>query len=202
MPFERSRGVSVRIPAFAAAVSLAAILAGCAPAAPSAPPAPGVTATVATPTGSPLAGEVFESDRYGYRIALPDGWTATETPGTGGLHPNEPGVDTLDDRAGHLVSIVGEPAPELAAWTCAIRGHLEGEHALPVETTEAIVVGGEEARLVGHHLLIDPYVIHYLTAEVVHEGRGLTVSLESTTGDDAADRAILDDLLSSLEWTG
>ena len=44
-------------------------------------------------------------------------------------------------------------------------------------------------------------MIHYLTAEVVVEGRGLTFSLESTTKRDDEDRRILDALIAGVELT-
>lgn len=155
----------------------------------------------ASPPASALpsaAGTVFESQRYGYRLVYPPGWSATETPGSGGVHPDEPGVDTFRDPGGHILSVVREPAPSLTGWTCAIALHLQGEHQLSLEASEDIVVAGVPARLLTYHLIIKPYVIHYLTVELVHQGAGLTLSLESTTGDDGGDRAILDSLLAQL----
>lgn len=147
-------------------------------------------------------GTVFESQRYGYRLVYPPGWTATETPGRGGVHPDEPGVDTFRDPGGHILSVVREPAPALTGWTCAIALHVQGEHQLSLETSEDITVAGVPARLLRYHLVIKPYVIHYLTVELVHDGAGLTLSLESTTGDDDQDRAVLDSLLAQLTLIG
>jgi hypothetical protein len=42
----------------------------------------------------------FASSRYGYRLDLPTGWRVTETPGSGGVHPDEPVVDTFRDGVG------------------------------------------------------------------------------------------------------
>lgn len=147
----------------------------------------------------PATGTVFESARYGYRLELPTGWTGTETPGTGGVHPDEPGVDTFRDNLGHILSVTSEATADPSAWTCAIALHLEHDHDLPVESTQNVTVGGRPARSFEHHLTISPYVIHYLTAEVVVDDRGLTFSLESTTKRDDEDRRILDNLMAEVE---
>ena len=119
--------------------------------------------------------------------------------GTGGIHPGEPGVDTYRDRKGHILSVVGEPVESAASWTCAIVRHLEdGEHQLEADAVEEVVVAGRHATLREHHLVIKPYVIHYLTVQLEVEGRGLTLSLESTTTDDQQ-IGILDTILASLE---
>ena len=155
-------------------------------------PAPSETAT---PSGT-----AFASERYRYGLVLPEGWTMTETPGSGGLHPDEPGVDTLRDTA-RIISIVGEPVPAgsgLERWSCAIGEHLVGEHETPADSTEAIIVAGRPARLSRYHLHIDPYVIHYLNVELINGDMGLTISMESTAGDDAADEAVLRSLLDTV----
>lgn len=152
--------------------------------------------SVPTPSTS-----AFVSERYGYRLEVPAGWRSSETPGTGGTHPGEPGVDTFNDGAGHILSIVGEPALALTGWTCAIGRHLQGEHELAVENVEDILVAGSPARVSDYHLTISPYVIHYLTVEVVRNGQGLTLSMESTTGRDDEDRSLLDRILADFAWT-
>lgn len=151
------------------------------------------------PSGRP--GVPFVSDRYRYTLVVPAGWTSTATPGSGGLHPDEPGVDTFRDHRGHVLSVVGEAlavGTGLASWTCAISQHLSTEHAAPVESTESIEVAGLPARLTRHHVRIDPYVIHYLNVELVEGPIGLTLSMESTTGDDPADEALLRSFLDRL----
>jgi hypothetical protein len=162
--------------------------------------APSLTTETTSADPAPAAGTAFASTRYGYRIRYPDGWTVDETPGSGGVHPDEPGVDTFRDRTGHILSVVGEPASAALDWTCAIVLHLEGsEHRLTPDTTEQLRVAGQPATLFEHHLEIKPYVVHYLTVQVLTTRRGLTLSLESTTGDDGGDRQVFDDLLATLE---
>ena len=165
------------------------------------------TAAVASPTpatgaaASAVAGAAVEfvSERHGYGLTVPPGWTVTETPGNGGLHPDEPGVDTFRDTLGHILSVTRDPAPSLAKWTCPIARHLEDGHGLAVESTDDAVVAGLPARILEYHLHFDPYVTHYLTTELVDGGRGMTLSLESTTGRDNEDRHILDGILSTVE---
>jgi hypothetical protein len=209
-PFRRTLGPLAAL--------LATTAAACAPAAGPAAPSAVPTAAVASPAlsaspavpvpstspiavASPDAGTAFASERYGYRLTMPPGWTVTETPGTGGLHPDEPGVDTFRDTLGHILSVTRDPAPSLAAWTCPIARHLEGDHGLAVESTEDVVVAGLPAKRLQYHLKIDPYVVHYLTTELVADGRGMTLSLESTTGRDDEDRQLLDGILASVELT-
>jgi hypothetical protein len=145
------------------------------------------------------AGIAATSQRYRYSLRYPSSWTFAEPPGAGGVHPNEPGVDTYVDPVGRILSIVGESAaPTLSGWTCAIGRHLQREHSLAVEAIEPLTVAGEPARLSSYHLVITPYVIHYLTVELVRDGQGLVLSLESTTGRDGEDRATLDRVLATL----
>jgi hypothetical protein len=158
------------------------------------------------PSASSVAvdGTPFVSTRYGYGLVVPDGWTVTETPGTGGLHPDEPGVDTYRGPEGRILSVVGEPVAagtSIDGWTCAIDRHLTTEHETPVESTAPLLVDGQAARLTRFHLHIDPYVIHYLDVELVHGEVGLALSMESTTHDDVADETILRTLLDGLTLT-
>lgn len=142
----------------------------------------------------------FESARYGYRLVVPKGWTINEVDGTGGLHPDEPGVDTFRDRFGHILSVVGEPVDDPDAWSSSIDRHLRGDHALSVEAREALSVAGVPATLTEYHLPIPPsYLVHYLDVALVNAGLGTVLSLESTTRDDGGDRAILDGFLQTLE---
>lgn len=162
--------------------------------------APAVSVSAAP--SAQLVGSTFTSARYGYAMVVPDGWTVTETPGEGGVHPDEPGVDTFKDRVGHILSVVGEAsAGPLAQWTCAIGKHLTGEHRLSIEGTTAFELAGQPARKRTYHLRIDPYVIFYQTVEVVYLDRGLTLSLESTTKADQGDIAVFDGLLGGFRFT-
>ena len=158
------------------------------------PPAVALDGSQATMVETP-----FASRRYDYALSVPPGWTINEAAGSGGLHPDEPGVDTFRDRYGHILSIVGEPATSLTDWTSPISQHLRGEHALTADSREDLTVAGVPARLAEYHLPIPPsYLIHYLDADLVNDGVGLVLSLESTTRDDPGDRAVLDRFLSSL----
>jgi hypothetical protein len=144
----------------------------------------------------------FVSERYRYSLVVPPGWTINEVAGSGGLHPDEPGVDTFRDREGHILSVVGEPATSLAGWTSSISQHLRQDHALQVDSKENLTVAGVPARITEYHLPIPPsYLIHYLDTDLVRDGVGLVLSLESTTRDDPGDRAVLDRFLKSVDLT-
>ena len=159
------------------------------------PPIIATDGTQATRVDTP-----FESARYRYRLVVPPGWTINEAPGSGGLHPDEPGVDTFRDREGHILSVIGEPADQLDGWASAIDLHLRGEHRLAVESEDTLTLAGVPGRLREYHLPIPPsYLIHYLDAALVSDGLGRVLSLESTTRDDPGDRAVLDRFLSTLE---
>jgi hypothetical protein len=201
----RNTGVPRRV----AVIGLAAVIAlgGCGTtASPSATPAPASPTPTSPISGSPAATpsqpNVVVSTRYGYRLRYPDGWTAAESPGSGGVHPDEPGVDTYRDTQGRTLSVVAEPvAVELNQWTCSIGRHLTTDHGLKAEGVETLTVAGEQARLTRYHLEIKPYLIHYVDVELVHNGRGLALSLESTTKDDEADLLLLRSLLRDLTLT-
>ena len=80
----------------------------------------------------------FASRRYDYALTVPAGWTINEAAGSGGLHPDEPGVDTFRDREGHILSVLGAPATAPAEWTSPIGEHLRGEHGLVADSQSKI----------------------------------------------------------------
>lgn len=152
----------------------------------------------ATAPGTPTA---FHSLRQGYGLAVPAGFSATETPGAGGLHPAEPGVDTFDDGHGTRLYVIGFAVPagmRLADWVCPVSTHLATEHGLAAELSAGLTIGGQPARISMYHLRIPPYVTLYLEAEVVKGTAGFAFGLESTTTQDAAERALFDEVLRSV----
>ncbi len=205
----RSRAfVRPRPAALVAVAAVLSIAAGCASGDPSgakpdgsaAPSAVGASTVVVVPSPSSTA---FHSDRHGYSVTMPGRWSTNEPPGAGGVHPDEPGVDTFRN-GGHVFYVTAETTTgQPSAWTCAIVQHLEGpDHGLTARTTGPLTVDGVPGRLSEFELLIKPYRIHYLEAEVVRAGRGYALSLESTTGDDAGDRAVLDGLIAGFSFDG
>lgn len=173
--------------------------------APTARPTPAPTDAPPSTAPSSDAGTPFESTRYGYRLVIPDGWTISETPGAGGLHPDEAGVDTFRSGTGLIVSVVGEAiavGTTLDDWTCAINTHLTDEHATTAESTEIVEVADHTARVTRYHLRFDPYAIYYQNAELIDGSVGLTISMESTTNDDSADEMAFRALLDSLTLAG
>jgi hypothetical protein len=196
-----------------AITSMAVVASACAAPVATAPPflggSPATFAAVASvpsdpaATASPLpSGKVLASTRYHYQLVYPEDWEGVEVLGTGGVHPDEPGVDTYHGKHGYILSVVGQDGvPALAGWTCSIDRHLEVDHKLTPDLNETLTVAGVPAQLTGFHLVIAPYVIHYLNVKIVRDGEGLTLSLESTNKDDAMDRVVLDGLLAGLELT-
>ena len=162
--------------------------------------AAGAPSAVAPP--SPTA---FHSDRYGYRLAVPAGWKATENPGTGGVHPGDPGVDVFTDGRGNTLYIIAEPVPagtSSDAWTSGVAGHLEVDHGLTPDGSTDVVVGGLPGRLIDYHLRFDPYVTHELVTQVVRDERGYAITLEALGGRDADDQALLETLLAGFAFDG
>ena len=191
-------GTGAGAPASASPASAATPAASTAPTS-----APGTAAPPMIATDGSQATRVdtpFESARYRYRIIVPPGWTINEVPGSGGLHPDEPGVDTFRDREGHILSVIASRPTGSTAGRRRSTGTSAAEHRLAPESEEAVSLAGVPGRLREYHLQIPPsYVIHYLDATLVSDGLGRVLSLESTTRDDPGDRAILDRFLSTLE---
>lgn len=156
-----------------------------------------------TPSSSAAASEAasFHSDRYGYRLAVPAGWTATPNPGAGGVHPGDPGVDVFTDGRGNTLYIVAEPVPAGTsgdAWTSGVARHLEVDHGLTADGRTDVVVDGRPGRLIEYHLRFDPYVTHELVTQVIRGERGYAITLEGLDGRDADDRALLETLLAGF----
>lgn len=172
--------------------------------APVAAGSPAATGTAGLPSatapGTPTA---FRSTRYGYGLAVPAGFTATEAPGAGGLHPAEPGVDTFDDGHGTRLYVIRFTVPagmRLTDWVCPVSTHFATEHRLAAELSEGLTIGGQAARLSMYHLRIPPYVTLYLEAEVVKGTSGYAFGLESTRTMDAEDRTLFDEVLRSVSF--
>jgi len=126
-----------------------------------APSAAATTATGAGPAASPERIEgTFTSGRHGYSWTLPAGWSVTETPGTGGVHPGEPGLDTFTDGRGTTITVgvvVVAATQQLSSWVCPVIAHLEDFHGEPREAVAPLQLGGVPATISTFHFVAPPF---------------------------------------------
>ena len=146
------------------------------------------------------------SDRYGFRVTLPEDWSGTDAtidwpgrslPGLGSpLFAN-----TTDAALSRYFVTAAAPVPEgmsLADWMAAmVHGtpHVCSDPSPAEQTT----LGGEPA-LSWTHTCTDGYDVNLLAA--LHEGRGYIGFLASdSANDDAEDRRIFESIRSSFGFT-
>ena len=157
-----------------------------------APPA-AATARALGPAATPEQIEgTFISGRYGYRWTLPAGWTVTETPGTGGVHPGEPGLDTFTDGRGTTVTVgvtTVAPTQQLASWICPVVAHLEDFHDEPREAVASMTLGGVPATISTFHFVAPPYRVLELEVQVIRGTKGFFLSWTDTLVPTVADPA-------------
>ncbi len=156
-----------------------------------APSAAATTATAVGPTATPESIEgSFTSSRYSYAWALPAGWTVTETPGTGGVHPGEPGLDTFTDGRGTTVTVgvtTVAPTQQLASWICPVVAHLEAFHGEPREAVASIALGGVPATISTFHFVAPPYRVLELEVQAIRGTKGFFLSWTDTLVPTVAD---------------
>ncbi len=152
---------------------------------------PGVTASEVGPTASsdqPQATAqriqgTFTSGRHGYSWTLPTGWSVTETPGSGGVHPGEPGLDTFTDGRGTTVTIgvtAVAPTQQLASWICPVVAHLEDFHGEPREAVASMTLGGVPATISTFHFTAPPYRVLELEVQAIRGTQGFFLSWTDT----------------------
>jgi hypothetical protein len=125
----------------------------------------------------------FTSARYGYAWTLPAGWGVTETPGSGGVHPGEPGLDSFTDGRGTTVTVgvtAVAPSQQLASWICPVVAHLEGVHGEPREAVAALTLGGVPATISTFHFVAPPYRVLELEVEAIRGTKGYFLSWTDT----------------------
>ncbi|HTS14756.1 MAG TPA: hypothetical protein VMH24_03755 [Candidatus Sulfotelmatobacter sp.] len=125
----------------------------------------------------------FMSARYGYGWTLPAGWRVTEVPGSGGVHPGEPGLDTFTDGRGTTVTVgvvVVAPTQQLASWICPVVAHLEGFHGEPREAVASLTVGGVPATISTFHFVAPPYRVLELEVQAIRGTQGFFLSWTDT----------------------
>jgi hypothetical protein len=180
--------------------------------APSISPTSAPSAAIATPAAPPQAtpaptSVAFNSDLYGYRLALPTGWSAAPArvrwDGTGQPAYNDPSVDRFSGSPS--LSTFGFAAPtglalnvyadDVIARTAQFHGDTCPD---PPKSRESITVGGSPARFIAFDcgLLINIVV-------VVHNGTGYEFVMRDTgvnAATDPHDRSALDAILGSVKF--
>lgn len=151
--------------------------------------------SVGGPPGTP-----FTSERHGYTVVLPEGWTVEEQPGRWLLGDffdatTDSGVDffqRLDpDRGPRLnLYLASQPIPtgmSFDAWAATHDGANEGEHPCfdLVATYPGVTVDGEPARQQAHHCETyfgegDDGALTGIQTLVSHNGRGYAIYLWPT----------------------
>ena len=157
------------------------------------------TTTASTP-------QQFVSDRYGFRVTLPAGWSGTDAtidwPGEslGGLG-SPLFANTTDPALSRYFVAAAAPVPagmDLAGWKAAM---VRGTPPVCSDPSpgEQTTLGGEPA-LAWTHTCSDGYDVNLLAA--LHQGRGYIMFLASkSANDDAEDRRIFESIRTSLGFT-
>ena len=141
-----------------------------------------VSAAVSPATEERIEG-TFTSARHGYAWTLPAGWSVTETPGSGGVHPGEPGLDTFTDGRGTTVTVgvtAVAPTQQLALWVCPVVAHLESVHGEPREAVANLTLGGVPATISTFHFVAPPYRVLELEVEAIRGAQGYFLSWTDT----------------------
>jgi hypothetical protein len=179
-------------------------------------PAPPTADVSDVPTSSISAGAslateeriqgTFTSARYGYTWALPVGWSVTETPGSGGVHPGEPGLDTFTDGRGSTITVgvtAVAASQQLASWICPVVAHLESVHGEPREAVASVTLGGVPATISTFHFVAPPYRVLELEVEAIRGTQGFFLSWTDTlvpTVTDASQMTRFEQLLAGFSF--
>jgi hypothetical protein len=158
----------------------------------------------------------FRSRTYGYSIEHPADWStiqATSELGAGQPPLTGPPItDVLANRADRAVSRMDLPALVVGAqrvaegtsiedWTTTVIDIASGQKDCGApERTESVDVGGEEAALLSYPDCPKGSGLNHLWIAVVHRDRGFHIVYFDTAGHEAADRALLDNMLSSVSF--
>jgi hypothetical protein len=158
------------------------------------------------PATQAAATQTFVSERYGFRVSLPEGWSGTDAlvnwSGERLEGLSSPAFATFTDVTGRTLVAAAARVPEgmeLAEWRDAMVRATPAvcpDPSSPEETTL-----GDEPALAWTHTCADGYDVNKLAA--LHGGRGYILFLASlTANDDAEDRRIFESIRSSLRFTG
>ena len=149
--------------------------------------APSAAATTTAPAGPAATPEridgTFTSSRHGYTWVLPAGWSVTETPGSGGVHPGEPGLDTFSNGRGTTITVgvvTVAPTQQLSSWICPVVAHLEDFHGEPREAVASVALGGVPATISTFHFVAPPYRVLELEVQAIRGAQGYFLSWTDT----------------------
>jgi len=143
---------------------------------------PALSVSPAAAGEEPIQG-TFTSTRYRYSFTLPAGWSVTEVPGSGGVHPGEPGLDTFTDGRGTTVTVgvvAVAPTQQLGAWIGPVIAHLEQVHGEPREAVAQLTLGGLPASISTFHFVAPPYRVLELEVEAIRGSQGYYLSWTDT----------------------
>jgi len=155
---------------------------------------------------TPASEGTFVSDRYGFSVAMPDGWSGTDaTIDWGGLSLGGLGsplyASITDPALGRYLEVGAAPVAEgmdLAAWQALMDGAAPAVCGDPSPVEETTL--GGDAALGWTHRCTDGYDVNKLAA--LHGGRGYVMFLASpTANDEAEDRRVFDSIRSSFQFT-
>jgi hypothetical protein len=165
----------------------------------------------AAPGSAVKSSSVFTSELYGYTAMLPGSWTSLQAAATwNGTSPASPGHDatnvdqfTAPPRDSNLWAYAAPTKLTLAKYVtqtldAAAAEHPCSEGSQKPENNEAIVVGGEPARLITIHC-----GILVLLAITIHDGVGAVFGFQDPSGDlslDTEDRGAFMSFLNGIRF--
>ena len=147
--------------------------------------------------------EAFASERYGYRLTLPNGWRREPTPGrwNGALYPGDPGVDTfVDPAAARRVFVAARPvgrAVTPARWAATIAAGVPAPCGKALSRTRRAFAGTSAD--IATYECSDGYIA--INATLIRDRRGFAVGWVSPAGSLAADQTQFEAVLRSLQFT-
>jgi hypothetical protein len=132
------------------------------------------------------------SKRFAYQIAYPGGWEVTEQE-TGDLFLSPEGysVFVFSDRS---------RGATLNEWTAGSITSWQRQIKAQPQKNEAIVVGGQNARLLTYHAKIHNVDSYFLDAVLVANARGYDIEWTSDPGFEAAHRELFGTFLASVRF--
>jgi hypothetical protein len=149
----------------------------------------------------------FTSERFGYTVEVPGSWTSTNLSGLDwmpdDLYPG-PDADYADrwqepgTTSPWLLVAVRDPAPDesVDAWVARYGSGMVAQ----CDATETPVSVDQEPGVLRIGAC-DPLGLAMMDVLVVHDSRAYAIQLNYPSADDVANRALLDQILASLQFT-